>query len=281
MCHKNGFKQHLSECWCDSIQQFFCFQDEIKEQVQRKLLFLTVNEIFELAESRGRKVYLPISLQTNIGTYNDIISRLKKFISLFQKRFKLYYEFQFKEKSEGSGLIKSRFQTYLPENLARYELKLSVESAIIGKKLISIHSYATYDSHGGYVEDSISLYILLSYCLLDEGILSVNYKSINNISNKDIHNVIAFDATSEGKAYSSLHSSLFYKCNGIERYYNDNINDMIVEFNYTKFLSNKVILINKYRKDNDLTDDYIIDNNANTQSIKNKILRGDVSGLLK
>jgi hypothetical protein len=94
ICMKIGFNQHLGECWNDSIQMFFVSQDEIKDVVQRKLYFLEVDEIINLAILRGRKKYLPkmYSDETGKSKYDKMIDDISVYLCYFKKRFLHYID---------------------------------------------------------------------------------------------------------------------------------------------------------------------------------------------
>jgi hypothetical protein len=63
LCINEHFKQHLGECWNDSIQYTFAFSDACKDLVQKKLLNLTPDEMLELAELNERKHLIPYELR--------------------------------------------------------------------------------------------------------------------------------------------------------------------------------------------------------------------------
>ena len=262
LCFYTSFKQHCGECWNDSIQQFFCFHDEIKEQVQRKLLFLSVDEIIQLAEIWGRKKYLPdIFLDQEYGEeeYNKMIKKLKKYLESLKKRFTLYYELNTKEGI--NGLIESGIKGYPEDNINKYDKRLSINAAICGIKCSDEFRIVSKNDHGGFNSDKTTLCILLSFALLDTGTLILNHKHINNINENDIEGDIAVICSSHKLNTLTGHATLFYKCNGTQLYYDDNLNEEYIKFNYKKFLKYKVDFLKKYRNDNLLSDDYDISEN--------------------
>jgi len=97
-CLTEGYNQHNGECWNDSIQHFFTFQDGIKDNVQKKLLNLSTTEIIYLAEDNNRKIYLPNIYKIDDTKYKQLVSDLIEYLDIFKERFQLYYTTEVIEK---------------------------------------------------------------------------------------------------------------------------------------------------------------------------------------
>jgi hypothetical protein len=238
VCFSKGFRQHRGECWNDSIQHFFCFQDGIKEIVQKKLLFLSIDKIISLAELRGRKKYLPKLLQENKDLYDQMIIQLKKYLSIFQDRFKLYYEDEFDEGTH--GIVKSKYMRDTPAFMRENSGRFAIQGAIEGLKCTPNNSYSINEEKTGAKGSyhSINLSILLSFVLLDTGTLIFNRKNINYFNEKDIFEVEAILLESDADIIQ--HSTLFYKCNNNKIYYDNNYNKNLALFDYNNYLLNKL-----------------------------------------
>jgi hypothetical protein len=238
VCFSKGFRQHRTECWNDSIQHFFCFQDGIKEIVQKKLLFLSIDKIISLAELRGRKKYLPKLLQENKDMYDQMIIQLKKYLGLFQERFKLYYEYEFDEGTHGIVISKHKRDTtaITRENSGRF----AIQGAIEGLKCTPNNSYTITEARTGAKGSyhSINLCILLSFVLLDTGTLIFNRKNINNFNEADIFDVKAI--LLENDEPMIQHVTLFYKCGDDKFYYDNEHNTNLALFDYNNYLTKKL-----------------------------------------
>jgi hypothetical protein len=254
LCISKGFEQYSGECWNDIIQHFFCFQDGIKNVVQPKLLFLTVDEIILLAEYRGRKKYLPEILNSIDGDYYDdlknnlydqTIERLKKYLLFFQDRFKLYYKIWFEKQEESNKILDSNF--ILSDQNAKL---LTINSAIYGLDTLFASREDIVNDHYGTAPDIISLSMLLSFALLDDNFLLFDYKLTNEIYNVD--NMIASYALCTNKYKpDEAHTTLFYKCNNIQYFYNDNANIIKFDFiNYLKYQKNiiHIVMMEDYKR---------------------------------
>jgi hypothetical protein len=91
LCLNRGFKQHEGECWNDSIMMFFCYQDGIKETVQRKLYFLEPEEIIELAYSK-REINLPEMFKDEKnGKKTKLLKGITNYLRMMKTKFTTYY----------------------------------------------------------------------------------------------------------------------------------------------------------------------------------------------
>jgi hypothetical protein len=242
LCLSIGFKQHNGECWNDSIQQFFLFQDGIKDQVQKKLLFLSVDEIIELAELRDRKKYLPIIFTKHLDIYHKVITTLKKYLYNFQERFKLYFE---REKridrfKDDDMLINFRHSSELHKQKS---IKYAINGAICGLKTVRKSDFDDISEddkhHGAHNNETILLSIFLSYCLLDDKSLIFNEKLNSEFKNIDINDIISVYLNSlvkEMEVQIGVHQTLFFTCDDNKNYYNDELDINITKINYNKLL---------------------------------------------
>jgi len=206
-CFTTGFKQHEGECWNDSIMMFFCNQDEIKEVVQRKLRFLSPDQIIELCILRNRQTLLPpkYSIKAN---FDKMIRYLKEYIDLIKQRFNYYYDY-YNEEENKQTIPKSFSGDTSP--------RLGIQCAQYGKRLNFIE---IFEDNGGNVFATKNLFIILSTFLLDDIELLINTKNRNKISRLNIDRIIACDNNMKGGERE--HSTLFYKCGGNQYYYDNN-----------------------------------------------------------
>jgi len=235
LCIDSGFKNHRGECWNDSIQMFFCFQDGIKEIVQRKLFFLTVDEIIELAELRGRKKYLP-KMYGNDKIYNDMKIKLKKYLQTLQDRFKIYYKREV-EKDESDSSQTPR---------------IGINAAMEGLDCVIPEYIFDEQVHGGgnYIFQ-IMIVTLLQYVLLDEDDLIIYKSNIETKVEESIYNN-SLGCLCDSKTITGYsHMTLFYKCNNIDLYFDDNMPSK-VKFNYKKYFIERYKYPTKYNS-NDLS----------------------------
>jgi hypothetical protein len=183
---------------------FFCFQDGIKEIVQRKLMFLTIDEIVELAELRGRKQYLP-KIYEDDKKYNEMKIKLKKYLQTLQSRFKIYYKREVGKDESGT-----------PETP-----RLGINAAIEGLDCIIPEYIFDEEIHGGgSYTFQIIIFNLLQFVLLDENDLII-YKINVNANLEEYINSIGCLCSSETNGLG--HMTLFYKCNDIDLYFDDNL----------------------------------------------------------
>jgi ankyrin repeat protein len=221
-CIDYGFRQHTGECWIDSIQMFFCFQDGIKEIVQPKLHLLSPEQIISLAESSGRRKLLP-KMYDNEELYQSTRVLLLEYLDLLKKRFILYYS---KVKSYSDPASPS-----LAINIGQCAFSMSLLNSFYGNKLQRVT-----ESGGGDKDTEQLIIILLSYCFLDkDDDLFINYKNKEGIEIKDADDLLGslielnLIRTGEG------HATLFFECNNIKYHYDDNdsmSDKLIQQFNY-------------------------------------------------
>jgi len=238
-CDKKGFEQHQGECWNDTIQTFFCFSDECKIQVQRKLWNLTAEEIVEFAFIMGRDKYLPYVYKTRI---NDLKLKLIEYIRILQERLCHYIQI------DPSIKVKPKKCNVLdvchlkdPNKVLSNSLRLGVEGAIVGLEITrnkEIPHDLKDENHGGLYYDEVILYTLLSIILLDnQNIIIAKGKPIDELMKENLDEVIFIKVISN---YSSINSNQvnhvtgFLKCNGKLLFYDNNHG--FIDFDWKKYL---------------------------------------------
>lgn len=236
-CDKRGFEQHQGECWNDTIQTFFCFSDECKIQVQRKLWNLTPEEIVEFAFLTGRDKYLPYSYKTRI---NDLKLKLIEYIKILQERLCHYIQIDptIKVKPKKCNIL-DVCPLKDPNKVLLNSLKLGVEGAIVGLE-ITRNKEIPHDlkdkNHGGLYYDEVILYNLLSIILLDnQNIIIAKGKPIDELMKENLDEVIFIKVISSNDSNQVNHVTGFLKCNGKLLFY-DNIHGFI-DFDWKKYLS--------------------------------------------
>jgi hypothetical protein len=230
-CIDEGYKQHEAECWNDSIQQFFCFSDDLKNEVQLKLNSLNPEEMIQLMKFRNRERFIPIGFNTP-----EKLELISQYLSKFKDRFIIYY------KRNIRGLPLVEIEPSIPKEerrLRRPSFVAAVDSAELGIQIVSPERIEEGRAKNkeikgaNFFEARLLLIILNSILLDDENLLLTkiiyipkqyynNTYNINyNYTNEDIDNscgvLISLDY-----AKDSSHATSFYTCNKINIYYDDN-----------------------------------------------------------
>ena len=223
-CFTTGYKQHTGECWHDAILMFFSSQDEIKETIQRKLQFLTVEEIVELAILKGRDNLLPIGYKDKYLDNTDVDHILKKYLIEMKERFKYYYNYYNSKKP--------------PLNVQNLNLfneqskRIALNSAQCGMYLsgLDVHNMFTVEL----------LMIILSCILLDEKELTLKLVNTSEVKLSDLNNLIACLTNLDTDDPKVGHVTLLYDCNGISYHFDDN-RPTPTEFDFKKIFYNRII----------------------------------------
>jgi ankyrin repeat protein len=222
ICFKYGFKQHSGQCWNDSVQMFFCFQDGIKEIVQSKLISLNPENIIRLAEFKGRKKFLPQMYKDPIK-YETLRNFLLGYISTLQKRFILYLKDPDSNEHSCITGINS-------PQLALIGAKFGDG---IGKSAINLQETSA-DAGNKYYRTEL-LVNALSFVFLDnKDQLCVISKYKSKINPSDAINLMG-SINNFSISNSPGHATAFFECNKIRYHYDDNIstrNNRIEPFNY-------------------------------------------------
>jgi len=274
-CDKRGFKQHNGECWHDTIQTLFCFSDALKNQVQKRLLNLTAEDIVEFAFLKERDKYLPYIYKHNESNLKRVKDKLIIYIKLLQQRLCMYLSYDESIKIS-SKLCNSNADlcpiinpnmmlgTITPprstspvgfENTQNLNVQPVIKNKITRRNstFISVEGSLTafeitrnkdifrsgdeYD--GGTLKEDIILVNLLSFIFVDDPyVLIINYTNNLILSDETVF-VFINSHSNEGD-----HATGFFKCNSKLFYYDDNHG--IIEFNWIDYInyynSNKEIL---------------------------------------
>lgn len=287
-CAKTSFSQHSGECWSDTIQTLICYNDEIKESVQNKLLNLTPKEIIDLAYFNGREKFLPpIYRRSSTDSEQQLLSekfekRLVKYLTLLQQRLCMHIDGEKPicklEESSSCDIID--YNKYLiecdtnvkPRTLKRRSSIVSgVGTAHLGKKIVNKN--VTFEEHkSALMNDDSSyganifvytlVYCILSFCLLDndEVIIPQIKLRVSLLKKEDLNDIFAIHLSTFN------HCTGFYICDDKELFYNDNLvisnPNFIYEIKWKKLLEKYVdekiqIFIHPsgevfYKKDNDV-----------------------------
>jgi len=198
LCLNRGFKQHEGECWNDSIMMFFCYQDEIKDTVQRKLYFLEPEEIIELAYSK-KEINLPeIFKDDKNGKKTKFLKGITNYLRMMKKKFTTYY------------------------NNTKYPMSkdASIAAAMQGLEIIRLCP-SDILNHGANVIE-ISLYIqILSYFLLDNELFTKFIKK-KDIVDPLINQYLGFIVKWSAVIGKGGHATLIYTCDRNVYHYDDN-----------------------------------------------------------
>jgi hypothetical protein len=194
LCLNRGFKQHEGECWNDSIMMFFCYQDEIKEIVQRKLYFLEPEEIIELAYSK-REINLPKMFE-NIKYKTKFIKDIIEYLRLMKIKFRTYYN-----------------NIFFPQSK---DISVSLADQGIG----IIKQCSVDKKTGADIYDKTIFIKILSFFLLDTELDTVIIEE-DDINDSLINDYFAFQLTWLSDS-SGGHATCIYKCDGILYHFDDN-----------------------------------------------------------
>jgi hypothetical protein len=194
LCLDRGFKQHDGECWNDSLMMFFCYQDGIKETVQRKLYFLEPEEIMELAYSK-KEINFP-------KMFDD-----EKYKTKFMNDINEYLR-----------MMKIKFKSYYNNYMFPMSKDISVAAAIKALEIVKGCPINRSD-HGANTHEYNLFIIILSYFLLDNDI-ETNIILKKDIKDSDINDYLGFIVGWRGGMGS--HATTIYTCNGNLYHYDDN-----------------------------------------------------------
>jgi len=193
-CFNIGFRQHYGECWNDSIQMFFLSQDGISNTVQRKLYFLTSEQIFKLAELRGRKTQcLPKMFYDSNEKYYCMKEHMLIFLDNLKARFKFHYnnikdlsisQEQFDEIIEAINIDKkgnefiNNFQLREIDVIKEHKVSLKENPNLLLEKLEDINNYRNGLDLNYFSLDILNKVILyLKDQLINNAVLSKYIKS--------------------------------------------------------------------------------------------------------
>jgi len=213
ICKDTIYENFGGECWNDSIQYIFAFTDNIKEVVQPKLQYLTIDEIFELAELNNRNYLIPYHFRDDKGRLAKHYKYyLKKYLEYFQKIFMIYI-----------NNVNDRNLQKLKGKSARVALDITCP----------IKEYSElYNEHGSLIDNDLFMIMLLSYILLDDNDSLRLYPSYTYEGNYNEINAVYI--TVSGK--SDGHAIAFIKCNNTHILFDDNHSNKVFEWN--NYLSN-------------------------------------------
>jgi len=196
LCIDRGFKQHEGECWNDTIMMFFCYQDGIKETVQKKLYFLEPEEIIELAYSK-REINLPKMF--------DDIKYKTKFLNGITKYLRM---------------MKTKFTTYYNNTKHPMSKEASIEAAMSGLEIIK-QCPSDIADHGANTSEGALFIQILSYFLLDNELETEKILK-PDIKDSLINDYLGFDVSWTGLDGKGGHSTCIYTCDRTIYHFDDN-----------------------------------------------------------
>jgi hypothetical protein len=196
LCLNRGFKQHAGECWNDTIMMFFCYQDGIKETVQKKLYFLEPEEIIELAYSK-REINLP-------KMFDDI-----KYKTKFLNGITNYLR-----------MMKTKFTTYYNNTKYPMSRDASIAAAMEASEIIK-QCPSDIANHGASRSEGALFIQILSYFLLDNE-LETEFIEKKDIKNSLINDYLGFDVSWDGLDGKGGHSTCIYKCDRTIYHFDNN-----------------------------------------------------------
>jgi uncharacterized protein len=160
LCDSEGFYQHSTECWSDSIQQLFLNADGLKEMTQHHLILYADPSLNSLPDRLFLRVFNPLTLgsanrptsnevlrdlETDLQQNRDLIYQQKQWASLYfhevKKRFLRHYLTEGKRRAfleqcsrkEPGQVAKQQLAALSKEARSRKQGKEGVTSAILGK----------------------------------------------------------------------------------------------------------------------------------------------------
>jgi hypothetical protein len=235
-CFIDGYKQHIGECWNDSIQTIFTFSYPFQE-LQKKALsktsdgsFLTGREIVS-ASFRNKQNLLPLHLVTKSDNTN-FRTLIEPYIDRLLIRFRQVYsknnpQIQFSKQKDD-------------ETLSITCALNALEFSEINKK---IKTLANRKKHGSYDYHEILSIHSLSFVLLpNEKFINFHmYKNEKMICYKPIDDIVtsnqdyfALQLGSRGHAFN------VYTCPQNKMYFYDDENTTSIEFDWVNYFKKNI-----------------------------------------
>jgi hypothetical protein len=196
LCIDRGFKQHIGECWNDAIMMFFCYQDGIKETVQKKLYFLEPSEIIELAYSK-RDINLPEMFKDN------------KYKKKFMTGITNYI-----------GMMKTKFTSYYNNTKYPMSRDISIAAAMEGLEILR-QCPSDIANHGAYPIEGALFIQILSYFLLDDE-LETKLILKSDIRDSFINGYLGFYVHWSSVLGGDGHVTMIYTCDRTIYHFDDN-----------------------------------------------------------
>jgi hypothetical protein len=175
---------------------FFCYQDGIKETVQKKLYFLEPEEIIELAYSK-REINLP-------KMFDDI-----KYKTKFMNGITNYLR-----------MMKTKFTTYYNNTKYPMSRDASISAAMDALEIIRQCPSDILNHGADYIETSLFIQIL-SYFLLDNELETEKIQK-PDIKDSLINDYLGFKVGWDGLDGKSGHATMIYTCDRTIYHFDDN-----------------------------------------------------------
>ena len=257
-CVGNGYSQHSGECWHDTIQQLFCFSDEIKKNVQDQLFFKSSEEMINNITDKKYRL-LPGCFQKDNPLGHKFVGTLQVYLENMQKRFCniLDREEILSQDTARGKKCHSILHAAYPEIGAffptHHEIRQRSISFDMGTSCANrgLHLSRLYDDEdagakGGKYDDMCLMLLVLSSIFLDDNKYVIPYRwniksrdfSTNYLSHIISKNIIGGYLTTLpnlNNIEDPGHAVGFYECNSEKIYYNDNENT-IQYFDWKSFV---------------------------------------------
>jgi hypothetical protein len=175
---------------------FFCYQDGIKETVQKKLYFLEPEEIIELAYSK-REINLP-------KMFDDI-----KYKTKFMNGITNYLR-----------MMKTKFTTYYNNTKYPMSRDASIAAAMDALEIVKLCPSDILNHGADYSETSLFIQIL-SYFLLDNE-LETELIQKPDIKDSHIYNYLGFIVYWKAVVGRGGHATAIYTCDRTIYHFDDN-----------------------------------------------------------
>lgn len=229
---EKAYRQHLGECWNDSLLMLLTSCDGIKEDVQERIRTSTAEEIvdeFRHNIIKNDKVKINLDVKQH-----DLVNYVQTLIDRFNANSKLSIDIDAKvednPKIDYSNVADGYSKPILTQ---RNSFTRGITCAVQGLKILSETNLDDSDlwqrhAHGASTSDAKKLFNLMTCILLDE-LVSVNLIFPANIdtlisySEFDGNNLLGYYISCDSIEDDSFgHAMAFVKCNNIKYLYDDN-----------------------------------------------------------
>jgi len=227
---KFGLNNRIGSCWNVTIQTVMFYGDPYRDEIQEKLEKFSSETIINNAiKNNNLELLLPSHL---LDENNKILDSSKKllvdFIEDFKKRFLIKIEDSYNNKIDSSDTNKTKLNR-------RNSFTCEIDFVTKFFNLYKINK----ETYGGSFYDSKKLFNLLYVTLVNRGIDLLDILPFQIIDLKEIKKSFSIEIII--KIDHESHAVTFFKCNGAEKFCNNN---KIIDYKWSSFFE-KLIDLNK------------------------------------
>jgi hypothetical protein len=262
VCDTIGYKQHLGECWSDSIQQIFMFADGFKETTQDYLY----NTPFSTIE---RKVAEMVKMY-NKEVRDDLQDTGTRYLQYMQERFINHYDSLHSKEPNFLASQQKCKENPFASRIEKPPLRSqkSFEASVLGARILKNKYDPTVSSNSSGLQSEISnqLYMFLF------SFFGFNYNLVTiNIALKNKYPFLIHKTTA-----SLLNNEASIKAEEEKLTKESNTNNESIEYN----MSNLLELDSLIKKEEELAKESDTNNESNTKSKNESVENNDASNTL-